>query len=120
MKIYVGNLSWDTVENTLEERFAEFGEVVSVTIIRDRETGRSRGFGFIEMGTEAAGQNAIEEMNGAMLDGRSLKVNLAHRREERRGGGRSGGGHHGRRDDRSPRRDRGGYQDRRDRERRDW
>ncbi|KAA3662573.1 MAG: RNA-binding protein [Chloroflexi bacterium] len=83
MKVYVGNLSWNTVEDTLREQFSEFGEVVSVKIVRDRESGRSRGFGFVEFSTEAAAEAAIEGMNGGMVDGRSLRVNVAHRREER-------------------------------------
>jgi len=83
MKVYVGNLSWNTVEGTLHEQFSEFGEVVSVTIIRDRESGRSRGFGFVEFSTESAAEAAIAGMNGGMVDGRSLRVNVAHQREER-------------------------------------
>ena len=83
MKVYIGNLSWHTVEDTLQERFAEFGEVVSVTIIRDRESGRSRGFGFVEFSTEDAARAAIDGMNGVELNGRFLRVNIAHKREER-------------------------------------
>ncbi len=83
MKVYVGNLSWHTVEDTLHEQFSEFGDVVSVRIIRDRESGRSRGFGFVEFAAEAAATAAIAAMNGEMVDGRSLRVTIAHQREER-------------------------------------
>ena len=83
MKVYVGNLSWGTNEETLQERFSEFGEVVSVTIIRDRESGRSRGFGFVEFSTENAAKAAIDGMNGMEVNGRFLRVNIAHKREER-------------------------------------
>ncbi len=83
MKVYVGNLSWHTVEDTLHEQFSEFGEVVSVKIIRDRESGRSHGFGFVEFVTEAAAEAVIAAMNGKVVDGRSLRVAIAHQRKER-------------------------------------
>jgi RNA recognition motif-containing protein len=87
-KIYVGNLSWGTTEGDLQEYFGRFGEVQSVAIITDRETGRSRGFGFIEM--EAAdADRAISECDGQELGGRQLRVNEA---QEKGGGGGGGGG----------------------------
>lgn len=91
MRIYVGNLSFQTDENALRAAFGEFGEVEDAHVIMDRETGRSRGFGFVTMPDDAQGQAAIEAMNGANLDGRSLRVNEARPREERGGGGGRGG-----------------------------
>lgn len=87
-KLYVGNISFQTDENSLGEAFGAFGEVVSVKIITDRETGRSRGFAFVEMGSDEAAQEAISNMDGKDLDGRNLKVNEAREREPRndRGG----------------------------------
>lgn len=89
MNIYVGNLSWGTTESDLRAVFEDFGQVDSVSIIKDRDTGRSRGFGFVEMSNDSEAQMAIESLNGADLDGRSLKVNVARPREERGGGNRS-------------------------------
>lgn len=86
--IYVGNLSFDSTEDDLRTAFGQYGTVTSVSVITDRETGRSRGFGFVEMAD--GGDEAIAAMNGAELQGRTLKVNEARPREERRGGG--GGG----------------------------
>ena len=77
MNIYVGNISYSTKEDDLREAFGEFGEVSSVKIITDRETGRSKGFGFVEMADDAAGEKAIEEMNGKEVGGRALRVNEA-------------------------------------------
>jgi len=88
-RLYVGNLSFNATTDSLRTAFSAFGEVTDSHIVMDRETGRSRGFGFVTMGTAEAAQKAIAEMNGAMLDGRPLKVNEA---EERGGGGRGGGG----------------------------
>ena len=90
MNIYVGNLSWETTEADLREAFADYGEVTSVAIIKDRDTGRSRGFGFVEMASDQAGQAAIDALNGRDMNGRSLTVNKARPREERpqRGGRR--------------------------------
>jgi RNA recognition motif-containing protein len=87
--IYVGNLSWSTSEDQLREAFAEYGEVISARIITDRDTGRSRGFGFVEMEVEAEANTAIEALNGQMMDGRPLTVNEARPRRprENRGGG---------------------------------
>ncbi len=91
-KIYVGNLSYSTTEKDLEDHFSPFGEVSSVTIINDRETGRSKGFGFVEIESEDA-TKVIEALNGQELGGRALRVSEA--REQQRGGGggrRSSGG----------------------------
>ena len=93
MNIYVGNLSFDETEASLETAFAAHGEVTSARIITDRETGRSRGFGFVEMSDQAAAQAAIAALNGTNLNGRDLTVNEAKPRENNRGGG--GGGYGG-------------------------
>ena len=85
MKLYVGNLSFDTSSNELQTLFAQTGTVESVSLIEDRETGRSRGFGFIEMSTKEEGAAAIEKLNGQELGGRFLKVNEAKQRENRAG-----------------------------------
>jgi cold-inducible RNA-binding protein len=94
MKLYVGNLSFQTSSYDLEELFASVGTVESATVVEDRETGRSRGFGFVEMSSKEEGQNAITEFNGKEVNGRNLNVNEAKPREERGGGGgnRGGGG----------------------------
>lgn len=97
MKLYVGNLSYDTTEDDLRALFTQAGTVVSVALTKDRDTGRSRGFAFVEMGSQAEGEKAISQFNGYRLDGRELRVNLARPREERSPGGgygregRSGG-----------------------------
>lgn len=96
-RIYVGNLSFDTDERGLGEAFAQFGEVAEVKIVTDRETGRSRGFAFVSMADTESARRAISQMNGAMVDGRSLRVNEAEERQQGGGGGRpSGGGNRGR------------------------
>jgi len=82
-KLYCGNLSFSTTEDTLLDLFGAIGEVVSVNIITDRMTGRSRGFGFVEMADENAAQQAINQLNGRMVDGRSLKVAEARPRRPR-------------------------------------
>jgi len=87
MNIYVGNLSWGLSEDDLREAFEEHGEVDSVKIIQDKMTGRSRGFGFVEMPDENEAKTAIAELNGKELDGRAIKVNEARPRRENRGGG---------------------------------
>lgn len=95
MKLYVGNLSFNTQDDQLASLFAEFGEVVSCRVVTDRETGRSRGFAFVEMADAAAGQAAIDGLNDKELDGRMLRINEARPREERparSGGGYGGGG----------------------------
>ena len=96
-KLYVGNLSFRTTGDELKELFAQAGTVESVTVIEDRETGRSRGFGFVEMATPEEAATAIEQFNGKDLGGRNLTVNEARPKTDRGGGG--GGGY----------RDRGGY-----------
>jgi RNA recognition motif-containing protein len=94
MKLYVGNLSFDTTDQDLEQVFGEIGTVESTNIIEDRDTGRSRGFAFVEMSSKEEGQNAISQLDGKEIDGRQLKVNEAKPRENRAGGG--GGGRGGR------------------------
>lgn len=95
-KLYVGNLSYDTSDSKLQEMFEEFGGVQSAQIIMDRETGRSKGFGFVEMGSEEEAKAAINGLNGKEIGGRVLTVNEARPREDRGGGGgRSGGGGRG-------------------------
>ena len=81
MNIYVGNLSFGSSENDLRAEFEAYGEVTSVKIITDRETGRSRGFAFVEMSDDGAAQTAIEALNGKPIDGRPVNVNQARRRE---------------------------------------
>ena len=83
MDIYVGNLSYDITAEELREAFEQHGEVASAKIVTDRETGRSKGFGFVEMPNEAEGEAAIAELNGAMLKGRTARVNQARPRDER-------------------------------------
>jgi cold-inducible RNA-binding protein len=91
MKLFVGNLSFKMSTEQLKSLFEQVGEVESATIVEDRESGRSRGFGFVEMASEEDGLKAIEAFNGKDFDGRTLTVNEARQREERRGGGREGG-----------------------------
>lgn len=93
-KLYVGNLSFDTTSQELEELFSQAGICDSVAVITDRDTGQSRGFGFVEMGSNADAQKAIQQFDGHELRGRNLKVNEARDRE---GGGGGGGGGRGRR-----------------------
>ncbi|MDA3799202.1 MAG: RNA-binding protein [Kiritimatiellae bacterium] len=83
MNIYVGNLSYSMTDGDLEEAFAEFGSVTSATVIMDRDSGRSKGFGFVEMANDADAEKAIESLNGADVQGRDIKVNQARPREER-------------------------------------
>jgi RNA recognition motif-containing protein len=90
-RIYVGNLSFHATPDSLRDAFAAFGEVSDVHIASDRETGQSRGFAFVTMGSAEQAQNAIAQMNGALLDGRPLRVNEAEERQGG-GGGRGGGG----------------------------
>lgn len=95
MNIYVSNLSWGTQSDSLHDLFAQYGEVASANIINDRETGRSRGFGFVEMSDED-GQKAIDALNGTDFEGKTINVSVARPREERpaRGGfGGNGGGY---------------------------
>lgn len=90
-RLYVGNLSFNSTADSVRTEFANFGEVSDVHVVTDRETGRSRGFAFVTMGTNEAAQKAIQELNGAMLDGRALRVNEAEERQDRGGGGGGGG-----------------------------
>lgn len=83
MKLYVGNLPYNTNDDQLKEHFSSAGTVTSATVITDRMTGRSRGFGFVEFEDDAEGQAAIDQLDGKELDGRALKVNEARSREER-------------------------------------
>jgi len=82
-KLYVGNLAYGTTESTLEEAFGRFGNVVRATVIMDRETGRSKGFGFVEMADESAAAAAVAQLNGTQLDGRAIKVAEAQARQDR-------------------------------------
>ena len=93
MKLYVGNLSFQTTSEDLQQLFAQAGTVESATVVEDRDTGRSRGFGFVEMASKEEGEKAIEQFNGTDLGGRNLTVNEARPREDRgnRGGGGRGG-----------------------------
>jgi RNA recognition motif-containing protein len=93
MKLYVGNLSFQTSSEDLQQLFAQAGTVESATVVEDRDTGRSRGFGFVEMASNEEGQKAIEQFNGTDFNGRNLTVNEARPREDR--GGRGGGGGRG-------------------------
>ena len=91
-KLYVGNLSYNIRDDDLQQAFAQYGSVSSAKVMMDRDTGRSKGFGFVEMGSDPEAQAAINGMNGQALDGRAIVVNEARPREERPGGFRSGGG----------------------------
>jgi RNA recognition motif-containing protein len=115
-RLYVGNLAFHSTESELQECFATSGQVVSVSLITDRETGRSRGFAFVEMADAAAAQKAITDLDGRVLEGRALRVSIAEDRGSRGGGGGGGGrggfrgggggGGGGSRGDRGGRRDR--------------
>ncbi len=94
-KLYVGNLSYDVSSSDLEQMFAPHGTVDSATIIADRDTGRSKGFGFVEMSSDDEAQTAIDALNGTNQGGRDLKVNEAKPMERRSGGGGGGGGYGG-------------------------
>ena len=101
MKLYVGNLSFQTSSEELQQLFAQAGTVESATVVEDRDTGRSRGFGFVEMASKEEGEKAIQQFNGTDLNGRNLTVNEARPREDRGnrggGGGGRGGGYGGNR-----------------------
>jgi len=90
--IYIGNLSYDATEDNLRETFSAFGEVTSANIITDRDTGRSRGFAFVEMSNDEEAKAAIEGVNETEIAGRQVNVNEARPRNDRGGGGRRGGG----------------------------
>ena len=92
MNIYVSNLSFNVQDEDLKSYFAEYGEVSSAKVITDKFTQRSKGFGFVEMADEAAAQKAIQELDGAMVDGRSIKVMVARPKEERSNNRGAGGG----------------------------
>ena len=95
-KLYVGNLNYSADKQTLTDTFGQFGTVESANVISDRETGRSKGFGFVEMSTDAEAQKAIEELNGSELEGRPMTVNEARPQRKRFDGGDRGGGGGGR------------------------
>src|ERR1700712_3872761 len=90
-KLYVGNLSYNVTSTDLEQLFAQHGQVQSAEVISDRDTGRSKGFGFVQMGSDAEAQAAIAALNGQQHDGRALTVNEAKPKENRTGGGGGGG-----------------------------
>ncbi len=92
MKLYVGNLSFQTSDTELQQLFSQAGTVESASIVEDRDTGRSRGFGFVEMASKEEGEAAIAQFNGKEINGRNLTVNEARPRENRGGGGRGGFG----------------------------
>jgi RNA recognition motif-containing protein len=94
-KLYVGNLSYTVRDDSLQQAFAQFGTVTSAKVMMDRDTGRSKGFGFVEMGSDAEAQAAINGMNGQPLEGRAVVVNEARPREDRPGGFGGGGGSRG-------------------------
>ncbi|MFY8116418.1 MAG: RNA recognition motif domain-containing protein [Roseateles sp.] len=94
-KLYVGNLAYTVRDESLQEAFSQFGTVTSAKVMMDRETGRSKGFGFVEMASDAEAQSAINGMNGQPLEGRAIVVNVARPREERPGGFGGGGGSRG-------------------------
>lgn len=91
-KLFVGNISYNTTENDLQDAFAAFGTVVETNLMMDRATGRPRGFGFVTMSSAEEAQRAVEGMNGKQVDGRALTVNVARPREDRGPGGGGGGG----------------------------
>ncbi|MEZ4887188.1 MAG: RNA-binding protein [Chitinophagales bacterium] len=95
MNIYVGNLDYQITEDDLRDIFEEYGAVTSVKLVIDRETNRSKGFGFVEMQNQEEGQKAIDELEGAELEGRTMRVNIARERTEKRGGGGRGGNRRG-------------------------
>ena len=96
MNIYAGNLAYSVTDQSLEELFSEFGTVTSARVIQDRDTGRSKGFGFVEMSTNEEASAAIEALNGKEIDGRAVTVNEARPKPQGGGGGGGGGGGRGR------------------------
>lgn len=110
VRIYVGSLPYQTTDQDLVDLFGQVGEVVSATVIMDRNSGRSKGFGFVEMSNDQEAQKAIEQLNGSMLGNRNIVVNEARERQEQSFGGGHSGGYQNRGGGR--RSDRGGYRDR--------
>ncbi|GCE26516.1 hypothetical protein KDA_20000 [Dictyobacter alpinus] len=110
MKLYVGKLPYRTTDQDLNDLFGQFGQVLSATIIMDRETGRSKGFGFVEMSNDEDAQSAMNQLNNSSLEGRTIIVNEAQEKRDNRGGG---GGGFQRRDSRGGGGGGGGYRDRR-------
>jgi len=94
-RLYVGNLSYSMRDDTLQQQFAAFGHVTSAKVMMERDSGRSKGFGFVEMGSPAEAQAAIQGLNGKEVDGRALTVNIARPMEPRSGGGFGGGDRRG-------------------------
>jgi RNA recognition motif-containing protein len=94
-KLFVGNLSFNTTENDLQDAFAAYGNVLETNLMMDRATGRPRGFGFVTMSSAEEAQKAVEALNGKSVDGRALTVNIARPREERPAGGGGGGRQYG-------------------------
>ena len=90
-KLYVGNLKYEVTEEDLERLFKDYGEITSVKVIRDKFTGRSKGFAFVEMANDEAAKNAINSLDGNDFEGRNIKINIARERTERPGGGGGGG-----------------------------
>ncbi len=115
MRLYVGSLPYQTTDQDLADLFGQVGQVLSATVIIDRDSGRSKGFGFVEMSNDQEARNAIDRLNGASLGDRTIVVNEAHERREQRGGGGSGSGRGGSqgRDRRPGGGGRDGYRDRR-------
>ena len=91
-KLFVGGLSWDTTDDGLRQAFASYGEITEAKVITDRDTGRSRGFGFVTFAQDEDAKSAMSKMDGTSLDGKNIKVNEAQEKSPRGGGGRSGGG----------------------------
>ncbi len=108
VKLYVGNLSYDTTEEDLRELFSGAGSVVSVALIKDRDSGRSKGFAFVEMGSQNEAEEAIKLYNGKSLGNREIKVNIARPKEDRPSSGYGGGGQYGGRRDQNRNRRSGG------------
>jgi RNA recognition motif-containing protein len=91
-KLFVGSLSWNTTDEGLREAFAPFGEIAEAVVVSDRDTGRSRGFGFVTFEDDEAADQAVAALNGTELDGRTIRVDVAQAKERNRGGGGGGGG----------------------------
>ena len=94
-KLFVGSLSWDTNDDGLNAAFSPFGEITEAIVISDRDSGRSRGFGFVTFNDDEAADKAVAALNGTELDGRTIRVDVAQAKERNRGGGGGGGGGYG-------------------------